>query len=86
MALTDVFVAVDVGTQWCLGIVGMHHRHVVEAQHSIDFRHGVLESGGGRHVVSGRQAMAGVDAETDLEIRDLSRELADDSQLLEAAS
>ena len=46
-ALADVLVPVDMRAERRLRIVGVDHAHVFDAQHPIDFRHGVLQSGRG---------------------------------------
>ena len=85
MAVSDMFVPVDVRSERAFRIVGVDHAHIFEAQRAIDFRNGLLQPRRAADIVAGCQAMAGVDAESDLEIDELGRELAHHAQFLESA-
>ena len=68
------------------GIVGVDHVDVVDAQHAVDFSHGLPHAGRGRDIVAGRRTMAGVDTEADSEIRQLGGELPHDAKFLQPAA
>src|SRR5450432_1609212 len=86
IAVSDVFVPVDVRSELRFVIVGVDHFYVVDTEDSIDFSDGLLDAGGAGHVVAGRMTVAGIDAESDGEIGKFGGKLPHDTQFFETAA
>src|SRR5690242_6699454 len=86
IAVSDVLVPVDMGPERRLGVVGMDHLDVVQAENAVEFGDRLLQTFGGGHVVAGSVAMASVDAETDIDVRELNGELAHQREFFQAAA
>src|SRR5579863_7022339 len=65
IAFADILVTVEMRPQRAFGIVAMDDRNIFDSQCFIYFLERVSQAGGGRDVVAGGEAVAGVDAETD---------------------
>ena len=86
IAVSDVFMPVDVRPELRFGVVGVDHFYVVDAEDSIDFSDGLLDAGGGGNVVAGRMTVAGIDTESNGEIGKFGGKLPHDAQFFEMAA
>ena len=86
IAVSDVFMPVDVGSEWSFGIVGVDHENVIDVENAVNIRDGFLDSSGRRDVVAGGVAMAGVDAEADFKIGKFGSVLAHHRKFFQLAT
>ena len=68
IAMSDVFVPVDMRPEWGFGIVGVDHPNVIDAENTVQIGDGFLDARGGGDIVAGCVAVASIDAEADFEI------------------
>src|SRR5580698_320336 len=86
VAAPDMFVPVQMRSERAFGIVGVDYANIFDAQRAIYLGHRLLQARRRADIVAGRQAMAGIDAESDFQIGPLRRELAHRAQLFETAA
>ena len=86
ITVSDLFVPVDMRSERRFGIVGVDHFDILDPEHAVDFSHRLPDTGRRRDIVSGSMAVASIDAESDSEIRLLSRELPHDVEFFQPAA
>src|SRR5205823_5016183 len=85
VSFTDVGVPVHVRSQRRFGIVGVDDFHIRNPQNAVGFGHGLLQACFARHVESGGQQVARVQAITDFQVSLTLRQLTDGLQFIQAA-
>src|SRR5690242_11361830 len=83
IALSDVLMAVDPGTERRFGIVRVDDLDIAEAHHPLRLPQGVLQAVRGVDFETRRQQVAGVEAISDAKIAQFTDQIADGTQFLE---
>src|SRR5882762_2394176 len=86
IAMSDVFVPVDMRPEWSFGIVGLDHPDVIDAENAVEIGDSFPDACGRSDIVAGRVAMARVDTEPNFQIRKFPGVLPHHGKLLKPAA